>query len=67
MKNDFRANLVAFYKSISIYIPDKPRTRVEVGVKAQKTASVKVKVFLPSVGALEAVLISLFLLTRAKL
>lgn len=55
---------MAFCRSISVYIFGRPKIRIDVGVKVQKTVDIRMKVPLSLVGAY---LISLSLLKVAKL
>lgn len=66
LTNDSRANLMIFYKSISIYILSGPEvgTGVEVGVKAQEMAGIGVRV---SLHLVEASLASLSLPAKERL
>lgn len=55
---------MAFYRFISIYMPNRPKARVEIGVGAEDAAGIRVKVPL---FLMKAHLANLSLSTRGKL
>lgn len=62
--NNSRANLVAFYRFILVYIPNRPWAGVKVGREAIKIATIRIEV---SLLLIETLLASSSFLSKVRL